>query len=345
MEERVTFFHDFKWSLISEYFSWSIVESNFYFKYFIFCNLCKVGSFRKVFSNESIWELDSSLLPWVIWMTEVYWYSDKLFEFFMSFKCYIIVECKGVQILYGLEHPLYDSMNIIYASGFYLSHKNKTSLSFMKYKEWALVLFSGLWIFWRDNEVSLPITKEESFICCYRPIIDEDSLVPIWENFCWFKSILFLFSSLLHLMKIQIIGYELPLSWVKIFVDGSFWTFAFQSGEWELFSYSSCYFFRRPIESQMFFDEFSEFHIFQYLSFLVFAILFSYVCFLLGNLLGIFKSESIPIVSYFTWYSRYISMHHLCNSTKRVFSCREKELKFIPFSKRELRVFLSHRLW
>jgi hypothetical protein len=68
-------------------------------------------------------------------MTEVYWNSDKLLELFMPFKCYIIVESKRVQILYGLEHSLDDSMNMFYTSGFYLSNENETSLSFMEYEE------------------------------------------------------------------------------------------------------------------------------------------------------------------------------------------------------------------
>jgi hypothetical protein len=119
----------------------------------------------------------------------------------------------------------------------------------MEYKERSLVLFSCLWILWRDDEVSFPITEEKSLISRYWTII----------------------------------------------------------------------------------DELSELHIFQYLSFLVFAILFTDIGFMFRYFSRVLKSEGITIILDLSRDGRYIAMHHFGNRAKRIFSLGEKELEFISF--------------
>jgi hypothetical protein len=118
---------------------------------------------------------------------------------------------------------------------------------------------------------------------------------------------------------------------MEVFVYGVLGTFGVESRQRKFFCYSPGYFLRRPIESEMFFDELSEFHIFQYLSFLVFAILFTDVGFVFGCFSRVLKSEGITIIRYLSRDGRYIAMHHLGNSAKRILSLREKELEFISF--------------
>jgi hypothetical protein len=48
---------------------------------------------------------------------------------------------------------------------------------------------------------------------------------------------------------------------MEILVYGVLGTFCVESRQRKFFCYSSCYFFRRPIEPEMFFDELSELHI------------------------------------------------------------------------------------
>jgi hypothetical protein len=81
----------------------------------------------------------------------------------------------------------------------------------------------------------------------------------------------------------------------------------------------------------MFFDELPELHIFQYLPFLVFAILFTDIGFVSGYFSGVLKSEGITIILDLSRDGRYIAMHHLGNGTKRILSLGEKELEFISF--------------
>ena len=65
-------------------------------------------------------------------MTEVYGYSDEFSELSVPFECHVVVQSERVEILYGLEHPLDDRMNMINTSGFYLADENESSLSLMK---------------------------------------------------------------------------------------------------------------------------------------------------------------------------------------------------------------------